>query len=80
MVNFDYLYNPAAAKENGYFDKNYFVDKKLAFRTIENGMILPHTSKGGGIVDGNGEFIKESFIHMGNGKAYTPPRINSAQL
>ena len=40
MVNLDYLYNPAAAKK--YFDKNYFIDKKLGFSVIENGMILPY--------------------------------------
>ena len=70
MVNLDYLYNPDAAKK--FFDKNYFVDRKLGFKIIEHGMILPHkkTIEGqpknswgfGGIVDGDGNYVKSSFI------------------
>lgn len=83
LVNLDYLYNPETAKPS--FDKNYFIDKKLGFRTIENGMILPHkhivrneektrgTDGAGGIINSNGEFIPESFIRYGRGSAYTPP-------
>lgn len=85
MTNIDYLYNPAAAKP--HFEKNYFSNKKLGFRIIENGMILSHNYTGddgkrgglgyGGIVDSNGEWLKESFIHYGTGGKYTPPpRIN----
>ena len=80
MVNFDYLYNPDFAKEA--VDKNYFVDKKLGFRIIDNGTILPTRGSEagkpvviggiGGIVDSKGEFIKESHIHLGTGGAYTP--------
>ena len=79
MINFDYIYNPNAAKP--FFDINYFVDKKLGFSIIENGMILPHkrnipeigNRNGGGIVDSNGEYIKSSFWHYGLGRDYTPP-------
>ena len=80
MVNLDYLYNPDAAK--AYFGKNYFVDKKLGFQVIEKGMILPHkdvwvngkwTLGKGGIVNSNGEFINDSFIHPQISGAYTPP-------
>ena len=81
MNNFDYLYNPAAAKQT--FDKDYFVDKKLEFQVIERGMILPFKRiekfDGGGVVHSNGEYVKESFIHHGIGGAYTSPRINSTQ-
>ena len=78
MVNLDYLYNPAAAKE--IFAKNFFVDRKSGFSVIENGTVLPHKSDipgqgiwgGGGIVDGNGEYISNSFVHYGWGTAYTP--------
>jgi hypothetical protein len=82
VTNFDYLYNPTAAK--GIFDKDYFIDKKLGFQVIEHGMILPHkvieTKTAverlgcGGVVRENGEYIKESFIHHGIGGAYTPPQ------
>lgn len=83
MVNLDYLYNPDAAKP--YFDKNFFVDKKLGFQVIENGMILPHkdtlvngiwTWGKGGIVDGKGEYIKRSHVVSGCGSIYTPPPQN----
>lgn len=77
MVNLDYLYNPDAAKL--HFDTNYFSDKKLGFKVIENGTILPckifpktHQSLGG-IVDSEDNYIKESFIHVGTGGKYTPP-------
>ena len=70
MVNLDYLYNPDAAKP--YFDKNYFVDKKLGFNTIENGTILSHKRQGerdwwgfGGIIDDKGQFIKSSCLRDG---------------
>ena len=79
-MNLDYLYNPDYAKK--YFGKDHFAFKTLGFRVIENGMILPHTNTGddgkwtwlgvGGIVDGNGDYVKESFIHHGVGGAYTP--------
>ena len=90
MTNLDYLYNPEAAK--AHFTKNYFVDKKLGFSVIENGIILPHkkipnaqtTARkfwgAGGIVDKNGTYFKRSFVNNGDGKYYTPPRINSIQL
>ena len=81
MTNLDYLYNPDAAKDA--FNKNYFLDKKLGFQIIENGMILPYSDTRddgkknfvgfGGIVYKNGEFIRESFIHVGTGGAYIPP-------
>ena len=84
MTNLDYLYNPEAAK--AHFTKNYFVDKKLGFSVIENGIILPHkkipnaqtTARkfwgAGGIVDKNGTYFKRSFVNNGDGKYYTPPQ------
>ena len=84
MTNIDYLYNPDAARER--FDRNYFVDKKLGFRVIEHGMILPHKSFAGewfgrgGIVDNNGKFINSSSTWFVRDGVYTPsPRINSTQ-
>jgi len=89
MVNFDYFYNPEAAKP--FFSKNYFSDKKLSFQVIEKGTILPRneiyvngvwTWGKGGIADVNGKYVKNSFINIRNeGRGvYTPPRINSTQL
>lgn len=79
MTNLDYLYNPDAAKD--LVGKNHFVDKKLHFRIIGRGTILPHkhiyingnwTWGFGGIVDRRGEFVKSSFVRYGDGAAYTP--------
>ena len=82
MVNLDYLYNPAAAKKS--FTENYFVDKKLDFQVIENGMILPRQNKDdngnfsaagfGGIVDSDGQFIKGSYVTCAAKGTYTPPQ------
>ena len=41
VTNLDYLYNKAAAAQD-VFNKNRFIDKKLHFRIIEHGTILPH--------------------------------------
>ena len=80
MVNIDYLYNPDAARKS--FEKNYFLDKELSFRVIENGTILPHKSVVipgkwnfglGGIVDSKGAYIADSSLHHRTGGAYTPP-------
>ena len=79
MVNLDYLYNPEAARK--YFDKNYFVDKKLGFQVIEHGTILPYknTPLGGllgalgGIIDNEGKFVGDSFVtHSKADKSYNP--------
>lgn len=79
MINIDYLYNKDAAAD--FFGKNHFVDKKLHFRIIERGTLLPHkevfvngrwTWGFGGIVDRKGEFVKSSFVYSGTGGAYTP--------
>ena len=79
MVNLDYLYNPAAAKP--IFDKNHFVDKKLGFQVIERGTIIPHKNVSdngkwtwgkGGIINSNGEFIKDSVF--GVKETYTLPQ------
>lgn len=80
MINIDYLYNPDIARKS--FEKNYFLDKELGFRVIENGTILPHKSVVipgkwhfglGGIVDSTGAYIADSSLHHGTGGAYTPP-------
>ena len=82
MVNLDYLYNPDEGKKR--FDKSHFVDKKLSYRAIEKGMVLPCRNVGdngekismgfGGIVDDNGEYVKNTYIHHGLGGKYTPPQ------
>ena len=77
MVNLDYLYNPETAKPS--FDKNYFVDKKLSFQVIENGIVLPSkwVSPGkfaSGIVNSEGKNIQGTFVHRGVGIDYTPPQ------
>ena len=80
MVNLDYLYNPNAVKD--IFDENYFVNKKLGFQIIENGMILPHRKikvkgewswgVGGCIVDSTGKFIPTTSAKTEVGEAYIP--------
>ena len=81
MTNLDYLYNPNAAKP--FFIKNHFSDKKLGFQVIEHGTVLPHkdvmvngawTWGSGGLVDSKNEYIKNTNVHSGIGKAYTPPQ------
>lgn len=80
MVNLDYLYNPEPVRK--FFNTNLFSDRKLGFQIIENGMILPHkdvyvggrwTWGKGGIVDSEGNYLKNSHVHYGIGGAYTPP-------
>ena len=79
MTNIDYLYNKDATKD--FFGKNHFVDKKLHFKIIERGTILPHkniyvngqwTWGFGGIVDARNNFVKSSFVCNDAGGAYTP--------
>ena len=79
MTNIDGLYNKEISKN--LFGKDHFADKKLNFKIIEHGTILPHkhmyingqwTWGFGGIVDRRGQFVTESFVHEGDGAAYTP--------
>lgn len=80
MTNIDHLYNSAATQK--VFDKNYFADKKLHFKIIERGTILPHkhmyingqwTWGFGGIVDSKNNFVKSSFVGENSDEAaYTP--------
>ncbi|MBQ7631033.1 MAG: hypothetical protein IJS81_12615 [Selenomonadaceae bacterium] len=77
MVNYDGLYNKDFYREE--IQANHFYDKKLHFKIIDNGTILPHKMlKGawnwgfGGIVDEKNNFIKSSFEVTGWGGAYTP--------
>ena len=79
MTNIDYLYNLDAAKN--FFDKNRFVDKQLNFRIIKRGTIVPYVSvvengrriwEFGGVVDGDGRFIKRSVGKFGADDLYTP--------
>ena len=79
MVNYDGMYNKEYYGDA--FEKNHFYNKKLHFKMIENGTVLPHKNltvngKGtwglGGIVDEQGNFIESSFVHVSAGGAYTP--------
>ena len=79
MTNTNFLYNKDAAKN--FFGKDHFVDRKLHFKIIERGTILPHKHffvNGkwnwgfGGIVDKRNEFVKSSFVANDRGAAYTP--------
>ena len=85
MVNLDYLYNSAAAKNA--FARDFFLDKELGFSVIENGTILPHRDTPphgllgalGGIVDINGDYVMSSFVKRSKiDRSYIPPphRIN----
>lgn len=59
MTNLDYLYSKDAAKN--YFGKKHFVDKKIGFQTVKNGIIIPHIKDDttdywgiSGVLDGEG--------------------------
>jgi len=79
MTNIDYLYNKDAVKN--LFGKDHLVDKKLHFRIIERGTVLPHkhmyvngqwTWGFGGIVDSKNNFVKGSSVGESGGAVYTP--------
>lgn len=77
MINCDGLYNKDYFGNQLY--ENHFYDKKLHFRIIENGTILPHKALSGdwnwgfgGIVDEKNNYIKSSFLKSNVGGAYTP--------
>ena len=80
MTNLNYLYNSSDAQK--LFGKNYFVDKTSGFTTVKHGTILPtkDNSALGGIVDGDGQYIKNSFLHYGLGKPYTHTQRRTIQL
>lgn len=77
MTNYEGLYNKNFFGDRLY--ENHFYDKKLHFRIIENGTILPHKLLNdgwnwgfGGIVDEKNYYIKSSFVTSDAGGAYTP--------
>ena len=75
MINYDGLYNKDYYGEQLF--QNHFSDKKLRFKILENATILPHKSVAGtagfgGIVDANGNYVEESFVHQGITDIYTP--------
>ena len=77
MINYDGLYNKEYFGEQ--LKENHFYDKKLHFRIIENGTILPHKALTGhwnwgfgGIVDEKNNYIESSFLIGNRGGAYTP--------
>lgn len=75
MVKCDYLYRPETYIEQ--IAKNHFSRQKLNFKIIDDGTVLPHksvqgTSGFGGVVDKDGNFLEETFVHHGIKVAYTP--------
>lgn len=82
MVNLDYLYNPDTARKA--IRTNYFLNKKLGFQVIENGMILPlfideneRSYPWGGIVDSNGKMVNSSCFLYGLGRNCPPSLFQS---
>lgn len=75
MTNYDYLCNKEYFGDS--LNTNHFTAKKLYFRIVDNGTILPFkdvpgTEGFGGLIDAAGNFLPRSSIHMGVGGAYTP--------
>ncbi len=76
MTNIDGLYNKNIY--DGKLGLNHRSPRKLHFKVIDNATILPHKAIPnhptglGGILDANGNFIEESFVHHGVTEAYTP--------
>lgn len=76
MTNYDGLYNKDYFGEK--LSEKHFYDKKLHFRIIENGTILPFKELPdagffGGLVDEENSFVEGTSIHRGvGGGAYTP--------
>ena len=76
MVNYDGLYNKEYFGDR--LNENHFSDKKLHFRIIENGTIIPFKDvKGseffGGLMDEKGNFVNRTSAHAGVGEEiYTP--------
>ena len=61
QTNYDLLYDKEFYGDTFYV--NHFVDKKLTFRVIENGYILPFTpANEGGVFDSTGNHVKGSTI------------------
>lgn len=77
MVNCDYLYNKNYFNDN--IHTNRFSANELRFRIINDATLLPclgrvldgHWDPLGGIVDGNGNLIPNTFVHHGGGFYHT---------
>lgn len=78
LINYNGLYNKDFYGDN-LQQVHYFSDKKLHFRIIENGTVLP--TKGrladfphllGGIIDNKNNYIAESHVSELDDGAYTP--------
>ena len=75
MTNYDFLYDKTFFGDR--LDQNHYSPKKLNFRIIHNGTVLPHmnvdgTNGFGGIIDENGNFVDGTFLHRNTGGAYAP--------
>ena len=75
MVNYDGLYNKEYFGDS--INLNHFHNKKLHFRIIENGTILPHKyfldhNGFGGIFDGEGYFVDGTIYSIFGGGPYRP--------
>lgn len=83
MVNFDYLYKKEFYKS--YINKDFRLKKKLGCEILSNALVLPNDMSivtglgwggGGGVVDSEGKFIHDSFMHpITQDASYKPKRI-----
>ena len=73
MVNIDYLYNKEYAIEKvgkETFFESPLVDKKLSYKVIENGYILPFVDLNGGVANEDGSYVENTGLHNYLGSGY----------
>ncbi len=73
MTNYNYLYDKSSYEK--YININHLSNDKLLWKEIDNATILPfRTFKngkiGGGLLDGNGNYIDGTSLHRGFGGKY----------
>ena len=83
MMNFDYLYKNDLMKR--YIGKDLRLNKKLGCEILRNAIVLPNDMSiitglgwggGGGVVDSEGKFIHNSFMHpIEQDASYKPKSI-----
>lgn len=79
MVNCDGLYNKDFFGDK--LNEDHFSKKKLSYKLIKNGTILPYfdfnSTLFGGIINSSGKFIEGSLVHRGVGGAYEMSHIQN---
>ena len=83
MINFDYLFNKDFYK--GYINKDFRLKKKLGCEILHDALVLPNDLSivtglgwggGGGVVDSEGKFLHDSFMHpITQDASYKPKSI-----